>query len=110
MVTGRGPSAISTGVGPCKPRDLRGIGQRLRNQSGVGFDLAGSVVRPRPEKAAQTVALGPRHYVYVQVRYRLTHHIVDRYESALRAQRCTNRRRYPLCHGQQWNHESARKA
>jgi len=114
MVTGRGPSAISTGVGHFEPRDvrrmLRGIGQGFCNQFGVGLDLAGRVMRPRPEKAAQTVAFGSRDNVYVQVRYRLTHHIVDRHEGALRTQRCTNRRRNALCHGQQRNHEIARKS
>ena len=113
MVTGRGLSAISTGVGHCGPRDvrrmLRGIGQGFCDQFGIGLDLARRVMRPRPEKAAQTVTFGSRHNVYVQVRYRLTHHIVDRYEGALRTQRCTNRRRNALCHGQQRNHEIARK-
>jgi hypothetical protein len=113
MVTGRGPSAISTGVGHFEPRDargiLRGVRQGFCDQFGVGLDLAGRVVRPRPEEAAQTVTFGSRHNVYVQVRYRLTHHIVDRYEGALRTQRCTNRRRNALCHGQQRNHEIARK-
>src|SRR5215207_8565555 len=113
MVTGRGPSAISIGVGHFEPRDvrrvLRSIGQGFCNQFGVGLDLAGCVMRPRPEETAQTVTFGSRDNVYVQVRYRLTHHIVDRYEGSLRTQRCTNRSRNALCHGQQRNHEIARK-
>ena len=67
-------------------------------------------MRPWPKETAQTIAFGSRHHVDVQVRYRLTHHIVDRYETALRTQRCAYRRRDTLCHRQQRNHEIARKA
>lgn len=114
MVTGRGPSAISTGVEPFHPGDLggmlRGIGQRFGDLFGVSLDLSGRVVRPWPEEATQAVPLGSRHHVYVQVRYRLTHHIVDCHEGALSAQGRDERSGNSLCHRQQWNHEVARQS
>ena len=113
MVTGRGPSAISTGVEPFHPGDLggmlRGIGQRFGDLFGVSLDLSGRVVRPRPEEAAQAVPFGSRHHMYVQVRYRLTDDIVNCHKGALSAQRRNDGGGNPLCHCQQWNHEVPRQ-
>ena len=55
-MTGRDPSAISTRVGLFAQREvsqlLQASGHGFRDQLRVPIDLAGGIVRPRPEEAA----------------------------------------------------------
>src|SRR6478609_2854971 len=78
------------GEGVCRPRGsgVHGRCQRGGDPGGVlGGLLLRGVGRPRPEEAAEPVALGTRDDVHVQVRHGLAHDVVHRHERALCAER-----------------------
>ena len=90
---GQLPSATPSEAGAA---DAVSGGECLAQLLGVRRRLAVGVLRPRPEEAAQPVALGARHDVEVQVRHRLAHGVVDRDERPLRTEGLRDRDRDTL--------------